>query len=133
MYIGKTRSGVTVILLSIVTCGIYAYFWYYTILNDINRALNRQEINPALFWVGIFCCPLILWYILYKVDKGLGELAHTEGTAYKENFTMWLLLTIFCGIGSLMAMVQITDGFNSIWARRQGNYGASQGPGPNAF
>ena len=132
MHIGKTRSPVTVILLSIVTCGIYTLFWYYTIMDDLNKSLNRQVVNPvAMLLLSMFCCPLLIYYILYKVDKGLGELGQTEGTAYKENFTMWIILTVLCGIGGLVAMAQITDGYNALWAKRQGNYGANQDP--NAF
>jgi len=120
MYIGMTRSPFVVILLSIVTCGIYALFWYYTIMKDLNLALGEERINPVLFLVlGILCGP-VFWYVLYVMDKGLLEIARNEGVNYSENFILWLLLTFIFGIGSFVAMYQITCAYNEIWARRNG-------------
>lgn len=131
-----TRAPSTVVLLSIVTCGVYAIYWYYKIMQDLNGAYNREIMNPVQFLLlSMFCCPLLIWYIFYKIDKGLAELSYYEGVQYKENFTLWLLLTLVFGIGSFVAMVQITNGFNALWARRSGAYGVNpnQGPTNNGF
>lgn len=118
MYTGKTRAPITVILLSIVTCGIYLYFWYYTIMNDLNKASNKEVINPALFLVlSIFCAP-VLYYVMFTVDKNLEILGQAEGTGYKSNFILWLVLTLVAGLGTLVAMFQITNAFNELWAKR---------------
>ena len=118
-YIGKKRNGIVVILLGIVTFGIYYLFWYYTIMDDINKASGEERI-PALGWlIGSILCAPLLWVVLYKVDKNLSRLAQENGTYYKENFVLWLLLTIFCGIGGIIAMFQICGGFNEIWEKRE--------------
>ena len=125
MYIGIKRSPGMVILFSIITCGIYYYYWLYTVMNDLNKTAEREIINPTLFLVlSIFCGPLI-YYVFFTVDKNLAELSKNEGTYYKENFILWLLLTLVAGIGLLVGMAQITTGFNEIWDKRAGNSGMS--------
>jgi len=120
MYTGKTRSPVTVIILSIVTCGIYGLFWYYTIMDDLNKASDKEVINPVMFLVLAILCGPIMYYILYMIDKNLAELSRQEGLEYKENFILWLLLTLVCGIGTFIAMYQITNAYNAIWEKRGG-------------
>ena len=132
MYIGKIRSPVMVIIFSIITCGIYYIYWLYTVMDDLNKAADREIINPVLFLIlGIFCGPFV-YYIFYTVDRNLGELSRNEGTNYKENFILWLILTLICSIGLWIGMAQITEGFNEIWTKRSGNSG-NYGSNPNAF
>ena len=122
MYIGKIRPPVQVILFSLITCGIYAIFWYYTIMDDLNKARGKEIMNPVLFLIiGLLCAP-VLYYILYTVDKNLVQLSQEEGTNYnKENFILWLLLTFVASVGVWVAMWQITNAYNEIWAKRAGN------------
>ena len=126
MYIGVQRNGLVVLLLSIITCGIYAYYWYYQIMEDINRASGEQRINSVGLLIGSILCFPIVWVVLYKVDRELARLSGEEGTYYKENFIMWLLLTILCGIGSIVAMFQICGAYNQIWNKRQSSFVYSQ-------
>ena len=121
MYVGKFRPPAHVIIFSIVTCGIYALYWYYTIMNDINLVRGREVINPGLFLLlGIFCAP-VLYYVLYTVDKNLVEISAEERINYnKENFILWLLLTLVLSVGIFVAMYQITTAYNEIWAERGG-------------
>ena len=126
MYIGETRNPVTVILLSIITLGIYALYWYYTIMVDLNMTIEEERFNPVLMLIlSIICFPLF-WVILYKTDKGLEEISQKEGLRYKENFILWLLLTLVFGIGAFVALYQITEAYNNIWAKRSGNVGTVQ-------
>ncbi|MCL1862227.1 MAG: DUF4234 domain-containing protein [Defluviitaleaceae bacterium] len=119
-YVGVRREGITVIILSIVTCGIYALYWYYVTMEDINRATGEQRINSALLLVGIICCAPIAWYVLYQMDKNVARLSAESGTHYKENFILWLLLSLVAGVGVFVAMFQISGALNEIWAKRAG-------------
>jgi len=122
MYIGKIRPPLQVILLTFVTCGIYGIYWYYVIMDDLNKARGKEIINPVLFLVLSLFCGFVVYYILYTVDKNLVQLSAEEGTSYnRENFILWLLLTLIGGIGTLVAMWQISNAYNDIWAKRAGN------------
>ena len=119
-YVGKKRNGLVVLLLGVITFGIYIYYWYYQIMEDINRASGEQRINSVGLLIGSILCFPIIWVVLYKVDKELARLAGEEGTYYRENFILWLLLTIFCGIGTIVALFQICGAYNQIWEKRGG-------------
>ena len=119
-YIGVRRSGIVVLLLGLVTCGVYTFYWYYQAMEDINRASGEQRINSVGLLIGSIICFPVMWITLYKIDKELARLAAENGAYYKENFTMWLLLTFICGIGSIVAVFNICGGFNQIWDKRQG-------------
>ena len=118
MYIGKTRSPVLVIIFSIITLGIYAIYWFYTIMEDMNKLLDREYLSSILLILLSIICPPVAWYVLYKVDAGLVDLCRREGIPYKENFILWLLLTLVFGVGMFVAMFQITGAFNDIWNKR---------------
>ncbi|MCL2840387.1 MAG: DUF4234 domain-containing protein [Defluviitaleaceae bacterium] len=117
-YIGVQRNGVVVILLSIVTCGIYGIYFLYTVMEDINKASGEQRINSVAMLIGGILCFPIMWVTLYQVDKNLARLSRENGTHYKENFILWLLLSFVGGIGSIIAYIQICEGFNQIWMKR---------------
>jgi len=119
-YIGQERSGIMVLLLSIVTCGIYTYYFYYTVMEDINKAAGEQRINSTGLLLGaIFCAPIFIWVILYNIDKGLVRLSHEHGGYYKESFGMWILLSFLAGIGGIVASFNICDALNDIWRKRR--------------
>ena len=119
-YIGKHRDPVVVIILSIVTCGIYALFWLYTVMEDVNRTSGQQRIDSTMLLILSIICAPVMWFALYKVDQEMMRLAGENGTTYNSNFVLWLLLTFVCGVGTYVAMYQLTNTYNEIWARRQG-------------
>ncbi|MCL2159037.1 MAG: DUF4234 domain-containing protein [Oscillospiraceae bacterium] len=135
-YIGKTRDPVMVIVLSLVTCGIYYFYWLYTTMNDLNQMAGREILSPGKFLLlSIFCAPAV-YYVFYTVDRSLAEVSRYEGTAYKENFIMWLILAMVCGVGLMVGMHNITEGFNNIWASRAarfGNTGANPDQNPGGY
>jgi hypothetical protein len=119
-YIGRRRQGIVVLLLSIATIGIYGYWWHYQCMEDINRASGEKRINSmGLLLCSIFCPPVAL-IVLYNLDKGLARLSQENGSHYKENFVMWILMILLCGIGGIIAIFQICGGFNEIWDKREG-------------
>jgi len=112
MYVGKIQNPIMVIVLSIVTCGIYAIYWLYTSLTELNKIAGKEVVNPIL---GAIIAP----YGLYVLDKELVEIYKNEGIGeYKPNFILWIILTIVCGIGFYMAIYQLVGAFNKIWENR---------------
>jgi len=134
MYIGKTRNPITVILLSLVTCGIYYWFWLYTTMDDLNKVVGREVINPTLFLILCIFVPFVPLYVFYTIDKNFAEISKNEGVEYKENFILWVILYIaLCGIGIYVGVYQLTEGFNNLWAKRSGGSSTNNASTPNAF
>ena len=117
MFNGEKREPIKVILLSIVTCGIYGIWWMHTIGKEINAALGNEEVNPMLPIFALICAPISFYYI-YTIDKALEKLAPTRGVSYKSNFMLWII-TMLLGVGTLIFEFQAQDTLNTIWDASQ--------------
>ena len=90
--INMTKRGVmTVILLSIFTCGIYAIYWYYVTAEELNRVEQKEPITNYILAIvfGIFSCGLYLIFWQYKFYKKID--AVTGETNMTINFVLSLL------------------------------------------
>lgn len=123
MYVGIKRDTVTVVLLSIVTCGIYFYYWMYVTSRDINRAMGQERMDLTLLLILSILCAPVMFYWFYQMDKCLLEIGRQERVQYEEHFILWLLLSLVCGIGSIVAEVQVQDFMNRLWDTRAGHAG----------
>jgi hypothetical protein len=113
---GETRNPLLVLVLSIVTCGIYQIVWSYLVSEEINRAAGEKKIDPIIFFLlGIICFPLIFigWY---KIDEALFELNNRAGLPANKNFVTWLLLCLL-GVGGLFMIYQVQEQLNVLWAK----------------
>lgn len=113
---GTVRSPISVILLSIITCGIYQIYWLFKISGEINNALGEERISaPLYFLLGLLCFPLIFvgWY---KIDGGIFDIRTKVGMPATKNFVLWLVLS-FIGVGSLVFIYQAQSQLNEIWER----------------
>jgi protein-S-isoprenylcysteine O-methyltransferase Ste14 len=118
MYIGKTRSPISVILLSIFTCGIYALYWAYSTADDVNKITGQERINPILFLVS-FLIPFLPLYFAHQIDQNFIEIGQKEGIQYDSKFILWLVL-LLVGIGYLVFYYQTQEMLNKVWAARGG-------------
>jgi len=114
---GETRNPVTIILLTLVTCGIYGIYWLYLVTKEINAALGEERINFVLYFlVGILCFPLI-FVGMYKIDEAVVELQTRAGLPGKPNFVLWILLSLLAGVGTYIMEYQVQEALNEIWVR----------------
>lgn len=123
MFVGTTRNPVTVIILSIVTCGIYGLFWLYTTSTDLNNVLEEERINPVLMIVLSFVtCGIAMLYWMYQIDKAVADVCAKNSVQYSSNFIIWLILYFVSGVGTIVAEYQVQTAMNSVWeARKNGS------------
>ncbi|MDR0943687.1 MAG: DUF4234 domain-containing protein [Ruminococcus sp.] len=106
------KSPITVILLSIVTCGIYYMYWSWQTNEEIKRLSGSvEEVSTAMLILGWFCGPLA-WYNWYKWDKSLQSVSQSSTESYNTNFIIWIVLSIFVGVGLFMMQYQVQDYIN---------------------
>ncbi len=117
MPIGETRNPVTIIILTLVTCGLYGLYWFYLVSKEINAALGEERIQFVLYFlVGILCFPLI-FVGMYKIDDALVELQSRVGIQGKSNFVLWIILSFLGGVGTYVMEYQVQEALNEVWAR----------------
>ena len=94
VYQDKRSVGVA-ILLSIVTCGIYGYYWLYKLLCTHYR-INNQPNNAGMDIVlYIVTCGLYGIYLGYKMGKLESTTHHVMGAPPRDDSILYLILNIF--------------------------------------
>ncbi len=82
---GKRSSGVlALLLLSIVTCGLYAIFWWYRIGDMLGIAVRRRGLSVSIsggsvlvcFILGSYVCGVIQWIGIHSIFEAANALAH---------------------------------------------------------
>lgn len=116
------RGLVSYILLSIITCGIYSYYFLYKMAHDVNIACNGDGESTsglvAFILLSFITCGIYAWVWYYKLGNRLAANASRYGLAFQENGTTVLLWLIFgsclCGIGPFVAMHILIKNSNKI-------------------
>jgi len=118
------RSLLAYILLTIITCGIYGYYFVYTMARDVNVACegDGEQTSGLLVFIllSFITCGLYAYYWYYKLGNRLCANAPRYGMAFQENGTTILLWCIVgmvaCGIGPFVGMYILIKNTNAICA-----------------
>ena len=111
---GEIRKPVTVILLSIITCGIYTLYWEWITKDQINKLADKEIIGSGLLILSWFCFPVRL-FVWYKWDLGLQEIVKRFNVKYNSNFILWVILAVVAGVGYFVLLFQVQDTLNKIY------------------
>lgn len=110
------------ILLSLITCGIYSYYFIYKMAADVNVACegDGEQTSGLIIFIllSIVTCGIYAWFWYYKLGNRLCSNAPRYGLTFQENGTtviMWLIFGSFlCGIGYFVAMNILIKNTNRI-------------------
>ncbi|MEI0566012.1 DUF4234 domain-containing protein [Brachyspira pulli] len=112
---GTVRSIPMLVVLSIVTCGIYYFYWIYKTTDEIKNFMERDDINTTLELIlSIVTCGIYTYYWYYKYGKIVYlEMTKKAGLDSTEDSTILLvILNLFMYVVS-SAILQ--DKLNAIW------------------
>jgi hypothetical protein len=108
------RQPAVMLILSIVTCGIYYLYYVYAATQDCNDFTRRQEQSPGTEVVlTIVTCGIYNLYWDYRMGKRLAEMCMMVGLPITDNAVLYLVLDLF-GIGFINALLQ-QETMNRIW------------------
>lgn len=111
--VGKVRSPVTIILLSIVTLGIYSIIYQYSIFDELKN-WRGQGWSGGLYLVFTFLFPIPLIAIPWLVPAYVGRM-YAEDNREKPitgNTGFWFLLPI---LGGIVWLFKVQNNMNSFW------------------
>ena len=130
MYYYKRSVGVA-ILLSFLTCGIYAIYWYYQVLTSLYRLNNLPSNAGVDIVLTIVTCGLYGIYLAYKIGKLESSMHHIMGLPPRDDSILYLILSIFSLDIIVFAIVQsnINAMVDQVSARGPGGPGFGPGPG----
>lgn len=116
------RSLLMYILLGIITCGIYNWYFIYSLARDVNIMCREDGKNTggllAFILLSIITCGFYALYWEYSLGNRLAANAPRYGMVFQENGTtvlLWYLVGIFlCGIGPYVAMHILIKNSNAL-------------------
>lgn len=86
---------VLVLILSVITCGLYLIYWNLKVAEVVNAMLDREIISPPLAAVSGCCLPLNL-YFYFRMGEVLPELGRrTRGISLEDKGALLLVLGFF--------------------------------------
>jgi hypothetical protein len=110
------------VLLSIITCGIYGIIFWYNYSDDMNKVCygDGKETKNFLIVIllSIITCGIYGWIWYYGVGNRLSENAPRYGLRFNEDGTtvlLWMLLgSLLCGLGTFYAQYILVKNMNAI-------------------
>ena len=122
----KNRSLLTVIVLTIVTCGIYGIYWFISVTNEIENDLADKSDGCctngiSAFLLTLITCGIYGLYWWYKEAKRMAVLGEIRGVNISDNSVAYLVLSLF-GL-SIVSTALMQNDMNAIAdAEERGNF-----------
>jgi hypothetical protein len=109
--VGKQRNPLAVLLLSIVTIGIYGLYWYFRTFKEI-KEYSGQGLGGVLGLILSLFCGIITIFLLPAEVGGLYQRAGREPPI--SGLTgFWVFLPI---IGGIIWVFKVQGRLNDFWA-----------------
>lgn len=125
------RGLLSYILLSLITCGIYSYYFIYQIAKDVNIACEGDNESTqglvGFVLLNMITCGIYSWVWYYKLGNRLAANAPRYNMQFQENGTtvlIWLIFgSLLCGVGAFIAMNILIKNSNAICAAYNRTHG----------
>ncbi len=80
------RSIAIAILLSIITCGIFAYYWLAKLNNEVNEEAEVYDgmSGGMVVLLSIVTCGIYLWYWMYKTGEKVSVIKRKRGDMFVD-------------------------------------------------
>ena len=114
---GEIKSPALVLVLSLITCGIYGVYWIYKTSDEVQKFLGLYDsLTPAVETIlCIFTCGIYAIYWSYKYGKLISDCQRKVDLPVEENAVLYLVLAIF-GL-SLVNYIIMQNSLNKVWER----------------
>ncbi len=118
----EDRSLLIYFLLSLITCGIYSFYFVYKMAHDTNVACAGDDENTSglvvYILLSLITCGFYSYYWQYKIGNRLAANAPKYGLHFQENGTTILMWDLFgmllCCLGPWIAMHILIKNSNAI-------------------
>ena len=117
------RSLVKFILLSIITCGIYAIVYWSILGDDINMVATRRDGKKTMhfclvyFLLGPITCSIMMWIWYHSISERIGDEARARGINTDfgaSTFWLWYVLGSLIIVGPFIYMHKLCQTMNMI-------------------
>ena len=91
---------VLAIVLTLVTCSYYAFYWMYTLTEDV-KALSGDQGGTSGGMTILFAfltCGIYTWFWMYKQGEAIEKIKASRGLPTGNSAILYLILCLF-GVG----------------------------------
>ena len=106
-----------VIGFSILSFGIYGYYWFYVTRKQLNSELASTD-DAGLYTAGLLV-PILNIIITYWLWRDLDALRRRVGLP-EFNVILWLVLSMFIPFAALIIYPMVVNRLNEYWDARTG-------------
>jgi hypothetical protein len=112
--VGKVRGTGVSILLMIVTFGIYSWFWYFSVHEEMKRHKNGEGLGGGLALVLTIFVGIVMPYL---TSDEVGKLYERRGQPKPVSGMtgLWYFPGIFILVGPIVWFVKTNGALNSYW------------------
>jgi hypothetical protein len=108
---GEIRNPVLVLILPMLTCGIYGIIWFFGLCDDLNKGLGRQEFNAGKeLLLSIVTCGFWAYYFLWRACEAIVEIQNSWGVKPQMDAPIMFVMALF-GIGPFF----MQQSLNNAW------------------
>ncbi len=100
----KNRSVATVIIFSIITCGIYMLYWFWVTIEALDTEGQSSNMSPIVQFILLFFYVGEIIFAL-NADSNLNAIKAKRGLPASDNKIIYIVLALFIPI-VLVALVQ---------------------------
>ncbi|MFC6098339.1 DUF4234 domain-containing protein [Flavobacterium qiangtangense] len=86
---------IIVLVLGIITCGLYLIYWNIKIAEVINAVAEREVISQPIAIFSGCCMPVNLYFYYLAGKEGLPKVYERTGEPQKDQSTLLLILGFF--------------------------------------
>jgi hypothetical protein len=110
----EVRSIVTYIILSIITCGIFALYWIYVLAEDMRRVSNDPNAPSGgmVLLLSIVTCGIYQFIWFYRQGEIIDRVKTSLGYSSSNTGIIYLVLSIF-GL-SIVSTALLQDELNKL-------------------
>ena len=117
------------ILFTILTCGIYSYYFIYKLAEDVNIICAGDGKNTGgllkFILLSIVTCGIYSFFWYYNLGNRLAENAPRYSMSFSENGTtvlLWVIFGSFIIVGPYVAMHILCKNTNALAAEYNAKY-----------
>ncbi len=90
----KERSIYQSVFFSIITCGIYGLYWFFSMMTTIYRLDERTEDTGIEVLYCFVTCGIYYFFVYYKVAKSLNNIYRKHNIESNCNPLMFIVLAV---------------------------------------
>lgn len=105
----EERNIAIVIILSLITCGIYGIYWFVKMTDEAKQLSSSDNAGGGLAFVyTLITCGIYTIYWNYKMGKNMYEAGQKYGINIEDNSVIYLVLSLF-GLGIVSECLMQND------------------------